>query len=51
MTPAARQTILTRLQQAIHPEGTIMFGSTEGSGVASQTTLRTLLVVPTTEST
>lgn len=50
MTPAARQTILTRLQQSLHPEGTIMLGSTEASGVARQTTPRSFLVVPSTKS-
>jgi chemotaxis protein methyltransferase CheR len=49
MTPAAQQTVLTRLQHTLHPEGTIMLGSTEVSGVARQTMPRSILVVPSTK--
>ncbi len=32
MTPAARQTMLSRVKQSLHPDGHLMLGSTESSG-------------------
>ena len=32
MTPSARQTMLSRAKQSLHPDGHLMLGSTESSG-------------------